>query len=116
MGPGRRRPEARCEASWGGGPGVTDPAVVAGLLHDADPSGAELVERATHPETKLRLRRQTERAVERGLFGVPTVLADGELFWGYDAFGHLETLLAGDDPLEADALARWRDLPASARR
>ena len=30
------------------------------------------------------LRRQTERAVELGIFGAPSFLAAGELFWGND--------------------------------
>ena len=43
------------------------------------------MDRAQSAETKDRLRRQTERAAELGIFGAPTlVTADGELFWGDD--------------------------------
>jgi len=34
---------------------------------------------------KDELRQNGEEAVARGLFGVPTLFIDGELFWGYDS-------------------------------
>jgi 2-hydroxychromene-2-carboxylate isomerase len=43
------------------------------------------VERATRdPELKLALREATSEAHERGVFGVPTIAVDDELFWGDD--------------------------------
>jgi 2-hydroxychromene-2-carboxylate isomerase len=33
---------------------------------------------------KDRLRAYTDEALERGIGGVPTVVVDGELFWGDD--------------------------------
>jgi 2-hydroxychromene-2-carboxylate isomerase len=43
------------------------------------------VEEATgDPAVKAALRAATEEAHERGVFGVPTVIAGGELFWGDD--------------------------------
>jgi 2-hydroxychromene-2-carboxylate isomerase len=43
------------------------------------------VEEATgDPAVKVALRTATEEAHERGVFGVPTVAAGGELFWGDD--------------------------------
>lgn len=41
--------------------------------------------RIADPEIKDALRRETERAIARGVFGVPTLAIDGELFWGVDA-------------------------------
>tara|TARA_R110000782_G_scaffold65058_5_gene132471 strand:+ start:260 stop:901 length:642 start_codon:yes stop_codon:yes gene_type:complete len=34
---------------------------------------------------KQQLRKNTEAALEKGVFGVPTIIADGHLFWGNDA-------------------------------
>lgn len=45
---------------------------------------AGLLARAEAPETKDRLRRQTEEAVALGIFGAPSFVVDGELFWGND--------------------------------
>jgi 2-hydroxychromene-2-carboxylate isomerase len=39
---------------------------------------------------KAQLRGSTERAVELGIFGAPTFIVGGELFWGND---RLETAL-----------------------
>jgi 2-hydroxychromene-2-carboxylate isomerase len=36
------------------------------------------------PDVKAALRRNTERALELGVFGVPTVVAGGEVYWGDD--------------------------------
>ena len=33
-----------------------------------------------------RLERDTQEAIERGVFGVPTLFAGGEMFWGNDRF------------------------------
>jgi 2-hydroxychromene-2-carboxylate isomerase len=79
---------------------IADPAVVAGALAAAG-GPAELVERADRPEAKALLREATERARSLGLFGAPSFLAGGELFWG-------------DDRLE-DALACARGSAAAAR-
>jgi len=75
-----------------------------------------LVARSAEPEGKQRLRTATEGAIAAGVFGVPTMIADGELFWGYDSFGHLERFLAGEDPLRPEDLTCWAGLPSSATR
>ena len=62
------------------------------------------------------LRASTEAAIAAGVFGVPTTDVDGELFWGFDSFPHIERYLAGDDPVDPTLVARWTDLPASAQR
>jgi len=36
-------------------------------------------------DVKQQLRENTEAAIAAGLFGVPTIIADGHLFWGNDA-------------------------------
>ena len=36
-------------------------------------------------DVKDELRRNTDEAIARGVFGVPTLAIDGELFWGADA-------------------------------
>lgn len=38
-----------------------------------------------HPEIKALLRQNTEQAATLGVFGVPTLVINKELFWGYDA-------------------------------
>jgi 2-hydroxychromene-2-carboxylate isomerase len=102
------------DAAWAGGPGVTDPDVVAGIAREAGVDDA--VARASEPATKARLRAQTTEAITLGMWGVPSMLVGDELFWGYDAFPHLQRHLAGEDLLDHEALERWKRIRASATR
>jgi 2-hydroxychromene-2-carboxylate isomerase len=43
-----------------------------------------IIARALSEENKLALRRQTEEARQRGLFGAPTFFVGDEMFWGND--------------------------------
>jgi 2-hydroxychromene-2-carboxylate isomerase len=102
--------------AWGGAGGVTDRARVAEMASRAGLAGPAVVELAEQPEAKERVRRQTAEAVDAGVFGIPTMIVDGELFWGLDSLGHLERFLAGDDPIDLAHLAQWAELPAQATR
>ena len=55
-------------------------AVLIGLGLDAP----AIVALALTPDNKLRLRRQTQQAQALGLFGAPSFVCHGELFWGND--------------------------------
>ncbi|MEM6295548.1 MAG: 2-hydroxychromene-2-carboxylate isomerase [Myxococcota bacterium] len=101
---------------WITGEGITDPEALAKGLTRSGHDGAGLVAAALAPQNKLRLRTATEEAVGRGLFGVPSFEIDGEMFWGQDAYPHIERFIAGHDPVPADVLAQWGDLPAQAKR
>lgn len=59
---------------------VSDPNVVAQIASEAGLDGAALVAAAQQPDVKAALRKQTDDAIALGIFGVPTVLVDGELF------------------------------------
>lgn len=63
---------------------IADRDVVAGILTALDQPAADVLARAAAPDNKDRLRRQTEDAVRLGIFGAPTFVTGGELFWGND--------------------------------
>lgn len=46
------------------------------------------------PEIKERLARENQSAIERGVFGSPFVIVDGEPFWGMDRLDQVEKWLA----------------------
>lgn len=48
------------------------------------------------PSIKQQLRANGEEAISKGVFGVPTAVAGGEVFWGVDGFDFLLEYL--DDP------------------
>jgi len=56
--------------------------LIAGAGLDAD----TVLARARTPEVEKRLTRETETAIERGVFGVPTIFVGDEMFWGNDRF------------------------------
>ena len=61
--------------------------VIADLLRALGHAPEPLIEAALAPRNKDRLGTQTERAVELGIFGAPSFLVDGELYWGNDRLG-----------------------------
>lgn len=48
------------------------------------------------PEVKQDLQSNTQEAIERGLFGVPSFVVDDKVFWGQDALPMLRAYLLGD--------------------
>ncbi len=74
-----------------------DLAVPEHVLQAADQGGLDrrVVDEATRdPEIKLALRAATDAAHERGVFGVPTIAIDEELFWGDDRLEDAAAALA----------------------
>jgi 2-hydroxychromene-2-carboxylate isomerase len=70
-------------AEFGGGIKIDDPAALATILAALDlPSG--VLAEATSESIKQRLRSETEEAQRLGLFGAPTCVTAGEIFWGND--------------------------------
>jgi 2-hydroxychromene-2-carboxylate isomerase len=116
--PGEQRQliDAVFRAVWVDGRHVSEPATMVALLDEVGLDGPMLVSAAQQPDAKERVRRQTDDAIGRGVFGVPTMLVDGELFWGYDDFPQLERFLAGEGTLSAEVLAAWAALRPSAVR
>lgn len=91
--PGRWVVEQLFHHVWrGAGADASDAARLAELtarLQPAQDPAADVV--------KQRLRSETEAALERGVFGVPTLAFEGRLFWGQDALPMLRAAL-DDDP------------------
>ncbi|MCA1738069.1 MAG: DsbA family protein [Actinobacteria bacterium] len=58
--------------------------VAGAILDSLGQPGTELIEQAQAPQNKQRLRDQTRRAAELGIFGAPSFVIGEELFWGDD--------------------------------
>jgi 2-hydroxychromene-2-carboxylate isomerase len=64
-----------------------DLSIAARVLEAARDAGldpGEVEEATNHEEIKLALREATDSAHQLGVFGVPTIVIDGEVFWGDD--------------------------------
>jgi 2-hydroxychromene-2-carboxylate isomerase len=70
---------------------IGNAAEIRSILDSLGQPGAQLFEQAQAPENKWRLREQTQRAKELGIFGAPNFVVGEELFWGND---RLEDALA----------------------
>jgi 2-hydroxychromene-2-carboxylate isomerase len=112
----RRVIDALFHAAWGSGQGVETPEQVARALTGVVPDPAATIAAAGEPAAKAALRATTDLAIAAGVFGVPTVLADGEMFWGCDSLPHLARFLAGEDTLTAADVERFLAVRASATR
>lgn len=84
---------------WAQGGDVGDPAAISAALIDASLDGPALLAKAGAPEIKEALRRETEAAIERGVFGIPTFAVNDTLFWGLDQLEYVELALRGRDPI-----------------
>jgi 2-hydroxychromene-2-carboxylate isomerase len=107
------RPEAieRIFASiWTSGEDANDPARFAALCREL------AVEEAKLAETKDELRKNTEEAAARGVFGVPSFVVDGEVFWGVDATDFVLQYLENPKLLHDPEFKRVSTLPAGAER
>jgi 2-hydroxychromene-2-carboxylate isomerase len=65
---------------------------------------------------KSALRANTEAAIAAGVFGVPTVAVDGELYWGQDATPMLLDHLDAKPVFSSVAMQRIDALPAAVER
>ena len=63
---------------------IADLDVLARLLEAVGVPATEVIARSQATETKRRLEAQVRRAMDLGIFGVPSFVVDGELFWGND--------------------------------
>jgi 2-hydroxychromene-2-carboxylate isomerase len=98
------------EFIWTSGEDASDPARLSSLC-------AELsVDPAKHPQVKDLLRKNTEEAAARGVFGVPSLVIDGEVFWGADAMEFAKNYLRDRRVLDNEEMRRLDTLPQGAAR
>ena len=103
---------------WSGrGENVEDVTTLSAIAREVGLDADALIADATSTEGKARVKTQTDRALEEGVFGVPTAIVDGEPFWGVDALAELDRFLGEGKPtLDAATVARWSAVTPSAVR
>jgi 2-hydroxychromene-2-carboxylate isomerase len=72
------------DANFAGDRDIASPAVISALIDALGHDAAAILERATSPANKARLIARSEEAIRRGIFGAPSFVIGGELFWGND--------------------------------
>lgn len=102
--------DAVFDAVFKDGLDTTDPAVLAAVGRSL--GLADALERIASSEVKERLRANTDAAIARGVFGVPTIDVDGELFWGEDVSEMVLDYMQDPTLFEATEMRRLRSLPS----
>jgi len=72
---------------------MDDPDVVAQVLNAAGMDGARILARTQETDVKQALAANTEAAVARGVFGIPTFFVGTEMYFGKDRLGQVEDAL-----------------------
>lgn len=84
------------------------------LTHELSVTDAD--EKISQPHIKNILTENTQEAVSIGVFGVPTFLVDGELFFGQDSLPFLKSYLEGSGILESKHMKAADNLPQGISR
>jgi 2-hydroxychromene-2-carboxylate isomerase len=72
--------------------------------------------RIAQPEVKAQLRHNGEQAIAAGVFGVPTLLIEGRIFWGYDSTRMAHDYLVDPAGFDSEEMRRVQALPLGAQR
>jgi len=86
--------KAGLTAMWEDGLNMSDPQVFAETMTKAGLDGAALLEATQNPEIKAKLAENTDVAVARGVFGIPTFFIGDEMFFGKDRLDQVEAACA----------------------
>ncbi len=80
--------------TWGGGGDPADEALLRDVAREMDWDPAAFLAFTAAPESEARYKASTDEAHKRGVFGVPTIFVDKEMWWGNDRLEFVEEYLA----------------------
>ncbi len=81
-------------ACWAQERNMADDKVLAELLSEQDLPGS-LMEASRTQAVQERYETYTQSAIDAGVFGAPSYVVDGEIFWGQDRLDFVERVLVG---------------------
>ena len=96
---------------WRGGADAGDASRLAGLTRILAPARDPASD-----EVKDELKANAEEAIALGLFGVPSMVVDGKLFWGFDALPMLREFIEGGAWFATGAWEQCAVVPAGIQR
>jgi 2-hydroxychromene-2-carboxylate isomerase len=108
-----RAVETVFNAIFAEGKDVQNPEVIEALAREL---GIEDLSKLGSAETKTRLRENTDWAIGRGIFGVPTLVIGEETFWGLDGFDMALDFLRDPSGFGDDEMKRLERLPVGVVR
>lgn len=99
-------------ALWTTGADPADPQVISALAESLGVRPDRLLDQ----DVKDSLRESTESAARGGVFGVPSLVVDGQVFWGSDMVDFAAAYLADPAILATEEIRRADSLPIAASR
>lgn len=99
---------------WADGKSVDDDETWNELMNQLGVDNADSL--CNQAEIKNRLRQNTEDAIAKSIFGVPTLEINGEIFWGFDATDMAIEYINKPDLFSDEEMLRIDSLPAAATR
>jgi 2-hydroxychromene-2-carboxylate isomerase len=114
LGPSLQQAHDACRFVFGEGGDPSTPDGIRALGAKLAVDDAEAL--ASTDTAKQALRANSEAAIAAGVWGVPTVAIDGELFWGADSFPMMLDWLANPGLFDSAEMRRLSDLPVGAMR
>lgn len=78
---------------WAGEKNIADPATVKEIIASVGLDAEATMKRALQPDIAATRDKDTEAAIALNVFGAPTYVIDGELFWGQDRLDFVERKL-----------------------
>ena len=86
--------QAAYHAHWADGRDISTAEQLAEIGENLGLAAGELIAATRDPAIKAKLKEETDRSIERGVFGSPFIFVDGEPFWGADRLDQVERWLA----------------------
>jgi 2-hydroxychromene-2-carboxylate isomerase len=99
---------------WAEGKSLEDVSEWSNLTVELGVENAE--EMIKDPAVKQQLHTNTQKAIELGVFGVPTTIFNGELFWGFDTTQMLFEYIKNPGMFDDTEMQRICSLPQSVQR
>lgn len=96
-------------AGWQKRIDMGEPDEIIQALNDAGLPGNDLYEKSFSREAKQELKANIQEAISHGVWGVPSFVYEGELFWGNDSINDLMRFIEGNDPLDRVKLQNLLD-------
>ena len=97
--------DAIFKGGWSQGADLGELSALISLLAKQSLDGEALSQQVSKSDIKDLLINETNKAIEKGVFGVPTIIINDNLFWGNDQMDHIELFLDGKDPLDRERLS-----------
>ena len=72
------------DSIWKDGLNMNDPIVINKVLKNIDLNPETFLAKATDEKIKVKLKKLTDEALKKGIFGAPTFSVNKKIFWGQD--------------------------------